>query len=176
MGTGTWLSHRWDTPGTELELGFVTCPCGFLSARDKIPPQQPQNVREGSFPCPSPSTSRDGNLQDGKGGRRKSRELPPPAGLRRRRQVRGAVGRAVNVRGALRTTRGQPGGGGGLPNPSGRELGTRGTRDKGYLADIAAQGGHHPAGVPLHPLHQPVVPSAACGIQRRRALGRAGAA
>lgn len=78
--------------------------------------------------------------------------------------------------GSVKDHTGTAGGRGGLPNPSGRELGTRGTRDKGYLADIAAQGGHHPAGVPLHPLHQPVVPSAACGIQRRRALGRAGAA
>lgn len=40
-------------------------------------------------------------------------------------------------------------------------------RDKGYLSDISAKGRHHPARVPLHSLHQAVVPGAARGVQRR---------
>lgn len=62
---------------------------------------------------------------------------------------------------------------GGAPEPLGksRSAGTAlGTRHKGYLADVAAQGGHHAPGVPLHALHQPVVPRAARGVQRGRAL------
>lgn len=62
---------------------------------------------------------------------------------------------------------------GGAPEPlgKGRSAGTaRGTRHKGYLPDVAAQGGHHAPGVPLHALHQPVVPRAARGVQRGRAL------
>lgn len=97
--------------------------------------------------------------------------LPPPAGLRRGRQVGGAVGRAVDVGGALRSQWGRPRGrssnrGGHGERGRSPRIGPGGAA-KGYLAHVAAQGGHHPAGVPLHPLHQPVVPRAARRVQRR---------
>lgn len=31
---------------------------------------------------------------------------------------------------------------------------------EGYVAGVTAERGHHPAGVSLHPFHQPVVPRA----------------
>lgn len=48
------------------------------------------------------------------------------------------------------------------PDPPPRRPGPR----EGYVAGVAAQWGHHPPGVSLHPFHQPVVPSAPGRIRR----------
>lgn len=54
----------------------------------------------------------------------------------------------------------------GMPPARRRRSHGNAARDKGYLAHVAAERGHHPARIPLHPLHQPMVPGAPRGIQR----------
>lgn len=104
-------------------------------------------------------------------GSRESRELPPPAGLGWRGQVRGSIGRAVNVGGTLRITR-RAGGGSQIPR-EGRErrdgAGDTGQRiSAGHSGAGGTSSGEGPAG------RAPPARGAACSAWNPAATGPVG--
>lgn len=135
-------------PGPSTRLAPGTAPGGGWRAGKKVPRAATRGLTSSSW-APAGAT--------GRWGRRASCRC----GGRVKERTGGGRGGAAN---AAWPRRDQPRGHG----ERGRSPGEKGwTPAKGYLAHVSAQRGHHPARVPLHPLHQAVVPRAARRVQRR---------